>query len=81
MTDPLMAKTAEARGELEHQAEGVVLELVQSSGEPVAPRELLDAGKRLAEPLPEFALLAALWNLVRDGKIEFTSDWRLRPAR
>jgi len=46
---------------------------------PLSTRDLVQLGQTQA--LSSFAVQLAVWHLVREGEIEFTEDWRLRPAR
>ena len=78
MANPVMAKAAIANGDLERRAERIILARVRALTEPADPSEIV---AKAADEVPERALLFALWSLARDGKVEFTPDWRVRAAR
>ena len=59
------------------QAIGFLLSCLQSADEPIPPEKLLlDAWKQ--QDLSSFTTRLALWELVHEGKLELTPDWKFR---
>jgi hypothetical protein len=77
MANSVMTKTASATAlDLELRAEEVILERLRGRHEPVDPTEIIVS--QPDQPISQRVLLFALWNLARDGRVQFTPEWKVR---
>lgn len=59
----------------QEQAEQLVLFLLEKSGEPISPEKLVTSvAKKLNCQYPSDKVRRAVWSLLADGRLEFTSQ-------
>jgi hypothetical protein len=80
MASPLRVFEQPTAAELDARAKNRVLELVRGSARPLPPRDLFaTVSSELRVPFE--VVQVAMWDLVANGRIEFTDDYTLRLAQ